>query len=91
MTEITSERLTLIDRYWRAANYLGAAQLYLQDNPLLLQPLRPGDIKPRLLGHWGTQPGINLIYAHLDRLIQDTMASMITRHIFASMTKICRK
>jgi len=66
-----ARRIEQIDRYWRAANYLGAAQLYLRDNPLLREPLRAEHIKPRLLGHWGTQPGQNLVYAHLDRLIQD--------------------
>lgn len=77
MSEISPERLERLDQYWRAANYLGAAQLYLLDNPLLLHPLRREDIKPRLLGHWGTQPGINLLYAHLNRLIQDTDASVL--------------
>src|SRR5919198_1153786 len=56
--------------YRRAANYLGAAQIYLQDNFLLEEPLRPEHIKPRLLGHWGTVPGINFIYAHVNRLIR---------------------
>src|SRR5205809_7808494 len=56
--------------YWRAANYLGAAQVYLRDNVLLEEPLRPEHIKPRLLGHWGTVPGINFLYAHLNRLIR---------------------
>ncbi len=73
----TSERLAELHRYWRAANYLGAAQLYLRDNVLLDRPLLASDIKPRLLGHWGTQPGLNLIYAHLNRLIQDTDASVL--------------
>ena len=66
-----------IDAYWRAANYLGAAQLYLRDNVLLEEPLSPAHIKPRILGHWGTQPGINLIYAHLNRLICDTGANIM--------------
>ncbi len=77
MTEISSERLNRLDAYWRAANFVGAAQLYLRANPLLREPLTPQDIKPRLLGHWGTQPGLNLVYAHLDRLIQDTEASIL--------------
>ncbi|TAK08935.1 MAG: phosphoketolase, partial [Candidatus Manganitrophaceae bacterium] len=76
-TSISRERLDQLDAYWRAANYLGAAQLYLQDNPLLRRPLRAEEIKPRLLGHWGTQPGINLIYTHLNRLIQDTDAEIL--------------
>jgi xylulose-5-phosphate/fructose-6-phosphate phosphoketolase len=58
--------------WWEAANYLTVAQIYLQANPLLREPLRPEHIKPRLLGHWGTSPGLNLIYAHLNRLIRDT-------------------
>ena len=57
-------------RWWEAANYLTVAQIYLQDNPLLREPLRPEHIKPRLLGHWGTSPGLNLIYAQLNRLIR---------------------
>ena len=58
--------------YWEAANYLTVAQIYLQDNPLLREPLRAEHIKPRLLGHWGTSPGLSLIYAHLNRLIRET-------------------
>lgn len=72
-----AERVQALDAYWRAANYLGAAQLYLRDNVLLREPLKPAHIKPRPLGHWGTQPGLNLIYAHLDRLITDTSASVL--------------
>jgi xylulose-5-phosphate/fructose-6-phosphate phosphoketolase len=72
-----SERLAQLHRYWQATNYLGAAQLYLRDNVLLDRPLQVSDIKPRLLGHWGTQPGLNLIYAHLNRLIQDTDANVL--------------
>ena len=64
-------RLDLIDRYWRAANYLSVGQIYLMDNPLLREPLQPGHIKPRLLGHWGTTPGLNFIYVHLNRLIRE--------------------
>ncbi|MGY3087285.1 xylulose-5-phosphate/fructose-6-phosphate phosphoketolase [Hymenobacter sp. UYAg731] len=70
-------RLAQLHRYWLAANYLGAAQLYLRDNFLLERPLQAADIKPRLLGHWGTQPGLNLVYAHLNRLVQDTDASVL--------------
>jgi xylulose-5-phosphate/fructose-6-phosphate phosphoketolase len=69
--------LTAMARYRRAANYLAAAQIYLKDNPLLEEPLRPEHIKDRLLGHWGTAPGINLIYAHLNRLILKTDASIL--------------
>ena len=61
--------LDLIDAYWRAANYLSVGQIYLMDNPLLREPLRPQHIKPRLLGHWGTTPGLNLVYAHMNRAI----------------------
>jgi xylulose-5-phosphate/fructose-6-phosphate phosphoketolase len=61
--------LQTLDRYWRAANYLAACQIYLLDNPLLTEPLRPEHIKPRLLGHWGTTPGLNFIWAHLNRAI----------------------
>jgi xylulose-5-phosphate/fructose-6-phosphate phosphoketolase len=77
MSEIPQERLDQLSAYWRCANYLGAAQLYLRDNPILRKPLAPEQIKPRLLGHWGTQPGINLTYAHLNRLIQDTSADVL--------------
>lgn len=63
--------LSLVDAYWRAANYLSAGQIYLMDNPLLTEPLAPEHIKPRLLGHWGTTPGLNFIYAHLNRVIRD--------------------
>lgn len=66
-----------MERYRRAVNYLAAAQIYLKDNPLLREPLLPDDIKERLLGHWGTAPGINLIYAHLNRLILRTDASVM--------------
>jgi xylulose-5-phosphate/fructose-6-phosphate phosphoketolase len=68
---LSSEDLAAMDRYWRAANYLTVGQIYLQDNPLLREPLRPSHIKPRLLGHWGTSPGLNLVYAHLNRLIRE--------------------
>jgi xylulose-5-phosphate/fructose-6-phosphate phosphoketolase len=75
--EISSEELTLIDRYWRAANYLSVGQIYLLDNPLLKEPLKPEHIKSRLLGHWGTTPGLNFIYAHLNRVIRNRDLSMI--------------
>jgi xylulose-5-phosphate/fructose-6-phosphate phosphoketolase len=67
---ISVDELAAIDAYWRAANFLGAVQIYLRDNVLLEEPLRPEHIKPRLLGHWGTVPGINFLYAHLNRLIR---------------------
>ena len=65
-----ADELAVIDDYWRAANYLSVGQIYLTDNPLVSEPLRPEHIKPRLLGHWGTTPGLNLIYAHLNRVIK---------------------
>jgi xylulose-5-phosphate/fructose-6-phosphate phosphoketolase len=70
MARLTREELRLIDAYWRAANYLSVGQIYLLDNPLLQEPLRPEHVKPRLLGHWGTTPGLNLVYAHLNRVIR---------------------
>ncbi|NJK34383.1 MAG: phosphoketolase family protein [Oscillatoriales cyanobacterium SM2_2_1] len=66
---LTAEELRLMDAYWRAANYLSVGQIYLFDNPLLKEPLTLGHIKPRLLGHWGTTPGLNFIYVHLNRVI----------------------
>jgi len=69
-TILADAELQLIDRYWRAANYLSVGQIYLLDNPLLAEPLRSEHIKPRLLGHWGTTPGLNFIYAHLNRVIK---------------------
>jgi xylulose-5-phosphate/fructose-6-phosphate phosphoketolase len=63
--------LELIDAWWRAANYLSVGQIYLLDNPLLREPLQPEHVKPRLLGHWGTTPGLTFIYAHLNRLIRE--------------------
>ena len=74
---LSKKQLELIDAYWRAANYLTVGQIYLQENPLLREPLLPEHIKPRLLGHWGTSPGLSFIYAHLNRLIQDTDANVI--------------
>src|SRR5271155_2864354 len=66
----TLELLRKIDAYWRAANYLSVGQIYLYDNPLLKEPLQLKHVKPRLLGHWGTTPGLNFIYVHLNRLIK---------------------
>jgi xylulose-5-phosphate/fructose-6-phosphate phosphoketolase len=63
--------LDLIDAYWRAASYLSVGQIYLLDNPLLREPLRAEHVKPRLLGHWGTTPGLNLLYAHMNRVIRE--------------------
>jgi len=66
---LSASELHQIDAYWRAANYLTVGQIYLLGNPLLREPLRPEHIKPRLLGHWGTSPGLNLLYAHMNRAI----------------------
>jgi xylulose-5-phosphate/fructose-6-phosphate phosphoketolase len=66
---LSPELLGRMHRFWMAANYLTVGQIYLQANPLLREPLRPADIKPRLLGHWGTSPGLSLVYVHLNRLI----------------------
>jgi xylulose-5-phosphate/fructose-6-phosphate phosphoketolase len=74
---VSPEMLEKIDAYWRAANYLSVGQIYLLDNPLLKKPLRREHIKPRLLGHWGTTPGLNLIYVHLNRLIKEQNLNMI--------------
>src|SRR5436309_1844138 len=74
---LSTDELRAIDSYWRAANYLTVGQIYLQKNPLLREPLRPEHIKPRLLGHWGTSPGPNLLYVHLNRLIRAHDADVI--------------
>jgi xylulose-5-phosphate/fructose-6-phosphate phosphoketolase len=67
---LTEDELRLLDAYWRAANYLSVGQIYLLENPLLREPLQPEHVKPRLLGHFGTTPGLNFVYAHLNRAIQ---------------------
>ncbi|MEQ9070920.1 MAG: phosphoketolase, partial [Gimesia chilikensis] len=74
---LSTEELNGIDAYWRAANYLSVGQIYLFDNPLLKAPLRKEHIKPRLLGHWGTTPGLNFVYAHLNRIIKKFDLSMM--------------
>jgi xylulose-5-phosphate/fructose-6-phosphate phosphoketolase len=74
---LTDEELHKIDAYWRAANYLSVGQIYLLDNPLLRRPLTIDDVKPRLLGHWGTTPGLNFIYVHLNRIIKAYDQDMI--------------
>jgi xylulose-5-phosphate/fructose-6-phosphate phosphoketolase len=74
---LSAEELRLINAYWRAANYLSVGQIYLLDNPLLTRPLVAEDIKPRLLGHWGTTPGLNFVYAHLNRVIKAHDLDMI--------------
>ena len=74
---LSPERLDNIQRYWQAANYLTVAQIYLQENPLLREPLQREHVKPRLLGHWGTSPGLSLVYVHLNRLIQERDVDVI--------------
>ncbi len=74
---LTRTELDALDAWWRAANYLSVGQIYLMDNPLLTEPLRPEHVKPRLLGHWGTTPGLNLIYAHLNRVIKNSDLNVI--------------
>ena len=74
---LSEKELKLIDAYWRAANYLSVGQIYLYDNPLLKKPLKKEHVKPRLVGHWGTTPGLNFIYAHLNRAIKQRDLSMI--------------
>ncbi|HQR38508.1 MAG TPA: phosphoketolase, partial [Blastocatellia bacterium] len=77
---LSESELRAIDAYWRAANYLSVGQIYLYDNPLLREPLTKDHVKPRLLGHWGTTPGLNFIYAHINRMIRayDQSALFIT-------------
>jgi xylulose-5-phosphate/fructose-6-phosphate phosphoketolase len=74
---LDQDQLDRIDAYWRAANYLSVGQIYLLDNPLLREPLRAEHVKPRLLGHWGTTPGLNFVYAHLNRAIVERDLSAI--------------
>src|ERR1700758_827161 len=74
---LSSDLLHRIDAYWRAANYLSVGQIYLYANPLLKEPLSKAHVKPRLLGHWGTTPGLNFIYAHLNRVIKRDDLDMI--------------
>lgn len=76
-TTLSPEQLKKMDAYWRAANYLSVGQIYLFDNPLLKKPLTRAHIKPRLLGHWGTTPGLNFIYVHLNRIINEHDLNMI--------------
>jgi xylulose-5-phosphate/fructose-6-phosphate phosphoketolase len=77
MSDLSEDLLQRLDAYWRAANYLSVGQIYLMDNPLLREPLRPEHVKPRLLGHWGTTPGQNFIYVHLNRAIRERELDMI--------------
>src|SRR4029450_9925665 len=68
---LSAEELHKLDAYWRASNYLSVGQIYLLDNPLLREPLKREHVKPRLLGHWGTTPGLKFIYAHMNRVIRN--------------------
>ncbi|MFQ5787821.1 MAG: phosphoketolase, partial [Thermodesulfobacteriota bacterium] len=77
MAKLSEDLLNRIHMYWRAANYLSVGQIYLRENPLLRELLNVDHIKPRLLGHFGTSPGLNLIYVHLNRLIRETDANVI--------------
>src|SRR5271163_2855502 len=72
-----AHELAKIDAYWRASNYLSVGQIYLLENPLLKEPLKRAHIKPRLLGHWGTTPGLNFLYVHLNRVIKRDDLDMI--------------
>jgi xylulose-5-phosphate/fructose-6-phosphate phosphoketolase len=74
---LEEQDLRRLDAYWRAANYLTVGQIYLLDNALLHEPLRPEHIKPRLLGHWGTSPGLSFIYVHLNRIIKSRDLNVI--------------
>src|SRR5262245_38849570 len=74
---LSADELRKMDAYWRAANYLSVGQIYLLDNPLLREPLKREHVKPRLLGHWGTSPGLNMLYVHLNRVIKRDDLSMI--------------
>jgi len=74
---LRQEELHLVDKWWRAANYLSVGQIYLRSNPLLREPLQAEDTKSRLLGHWGTTPGLNFVYAHLNRVIRRDNLEML--------------
>jgi xylulose-5-phosphate/fructose-6-phosphate phosphoketolase len=77
MAALSTQDLKLVDAWWRACNYLAAGMIYLRDNPLLREPLRPEHIKRRLLGHWGSSPGLSFVYVHLNRLIREHDLDMI--------------
>src|SRR5262249_23539839 len=74
---LSPELMRKMDAYWRASNYLSVGQIYLLDNPLLKRPLKREHVKPRLVGHWGTTPGLNFIYVHLNRVIKERDLDMI--------------
>lgn len=74
---LSTEELKKIDAYWRACNYLAVGMIYLQDNPLLKETLKPEHVKNRLLGHWGSSPGLSFVYVHLNRLINKYDLNMV--------------
>src|SRR6266581_2621138 len=74
---LSAQELRCLDAHWRAANYLSVGQIYLLANPLLTEPLKREHVKPRLLGHWGTTPGLNFIYVHLNRIIRERDRSVL--------------
>src|SRR6187431_112521 len=74
---VSDDEVAALDAWWRAANYVSVGQIYLLDNPLLRKPLAREHIKPRLLGHWGTSPGLNFLYAHLNRVIVKNDLNMV--------------
>jgi xylulose-5-phosphate/fructose-6-phosphate phosphoketolase len=77
-TTLDPQELELVDAWWRAANYLSVGQIYLLDNPLLREPLALEHVKPRLLGHWGTTPGLTLLWAHMNRVIRRATSTRST-------------
>jgi xylulose-5-phosphate/fructose-6-phosphate phosphoketolase len=83
-TKIDDRLLAQMNAYWRASNYLSVGQIYLLDNPLLEEPLKREHIKPRLLGHWGTTPGLNFIYVHLNRIIKNHDLVSCCENIFTA-------
>jgi XFP N-terminal domain len=84
MSALTDQQLQRMHAYWRAANYLSVGQIYLKDNPLLERPLTLDDVKPRLLGHWGTTPGLNFIYTHLKSIRTSSSTAMASNGSFGS-------
>lgn len=89
---LSADELRAVDAQWRAANYLAAGQIYLMDNPLLSTSLRAEHVKPRLLGHWGTSPGLNFVYAHINRAIinHDLNAMFVTGPGHGGASIICQ-
>jgi len=76
-TQLSDRMLSQMDAYWRASNYLSVGQIYLLGNPLLKEPLKREHVKPRLVGHWGTTPGLNFLYVHLNRMTKSQDLNMI--------------